>query len=102
MIDRTITECVNGKWLAQAPSGTLRYASQVMKSISRTPATRDLQLALPSDADEPRWAPHFPSVRSRCGGILFEQVAPPWIARRGRPVVVKRNPAYRELLSQAW
>ncbi|MGB0878069.1 MAG: glycosyltransferase [Mycobacterium sp.] len=84
MVDRTITECVNGKWLAQAPSGTQRYASQVMESISRTPAARDLLLVLPSDADEPPWAARFPSVRSRCRGILFEQIALPWIARGKR------------------
>ncbi|MCH9734003.1 MAG: glycosyltransferase, partial [Actinomycetia bacterium] len=92
MVDRTITECVNGKWLAQAPSGTQRYASQVMESISRTPAAHNLLLVLPSDADEPPWAAHFPSVRSRCRGILFEQIALPWISR-GKHLYSMAGPA---------
>ena len=95
---RTFTQCVNGKWLAQSPSGTQRYASQVMELISRTPAACDLLLILPSDADEPLWAARFPSVRSRFHGIVFEQIAVPWIARRkhlysmaGPAPVAKRN-----------
>lgn len=85
-------QCVNGKWLAQSPSGTQRYASQVMEAISCTPAARDLLLVLPSDADEPSWAAHFPTVRSRFRGVVFEQIALPWITR-GKHLYSMAGPA---------
>lgn len=85
-------QCVNGKWLAQSPSGTQRYASQVMEAISGTSAARDLLLVLPSDADEPVWAAHFATVRSRFRGVVFEQLALPWITR-GKHLYSMAGPA---------
>ncbi len=74
---------LNGKWLAQAPSGTQRYATQVARAISTTRVAGRITLVLPKDASPPSWAGRFRIVRSRLRGALFEQVALPWIARRG-------------------
>ena len=73
--------CVNGKWLAQAPSGMQRYATQVMRNVSAMPAAGEVTLVLPKDATVPPWALNFRIVRSRFRGVLFEQVALPWITR---------------------
>lgn len=89
---RQIVRCVNGKWLAQSPSGTQRYASQVMEAVSRTPAASELLLVLPCDAVEPPWAGPIATVRSRFRGILFEQLALPWIAR-GKHIISMAGPA---------
>lgn len=86
------TGCINGKWLAQSPSGTQRYASQVMEAVSRTPAAADLLLVLPSDAEKPPWAEAFTSVRSRLRGVAFEQIALPWITR-GKHLYSMAGPA---------
>ncbi len=83
---------VNGKWLAQSPSGTQRYASQVMDSVSRTSLAGQLVLVVPRDATEPPWATEFTVVRSRMRGIVFEQLALPWISR-GRHVISMAGPA---------
>lgn len=83
---------MNGKWLAQSASGTQRYASQIMASISRTPLVNDILLILPSDAVVPGWAENFPTVRSRFRGIVFEQIALPWLAR-GRHLYSLAGPA---------
>lgn len=72
---------VNGKWLAQSPSGTQRYATQVMRAVSSTPAACHITLVLPKDATAPQWAADFPTVRSRFRGIFFEQVVLPWLTR---------------------
>jgi glycosyltransferase involved in cell wall biosynthesis len=74
---------VNGKWLAQAPSGTQRYATQVMRAHGDTPAAHSTTLVLPRDAGVPPWAQNFRIVRSRLRGSVFEQVSLPWLARRG-------------------
>ena len=76
-----MTAFVNGKWLAQSPSGTQRYATEVMRVVSSTPAAPQITLVLPDDAVEPPWASSFPIVRSRFRGIFFEQVALPWLTR---------------------
>ncbi|BBY63362.1 glycosyltransferase family 4 protein [Mycolicibacterium helvum] len=93
-----MTIFVNGKWLAQSPSGTQRYATQVMRSVSSTPAARQITLVLPKDAIEPPWASNFVIVRSRFRGVFFEQVVLPWLTRGkqlyslcGPAPVVKRN-----------
>lgn len=93
-----MTACVNGKWLAQSPSGTQRYATEVMRIVSSTPAASQITLVLPNDAVEPPWAANFPKVRSRFRGIFFEQIVLPWITRGrhlysmcGPAPVLKRN-----------
>ncbi|WP_083562424.1 glycosyltransferase [Mycobacterium malmoense] len=78
-----MSTCVNGKWLAQSPSGTQRYATEVMRSLSSTPAASQVTLFLPKDAIEPPWASQFALVRSRFRGIFFEQVVLPWLTRGG-------------------
>lgn len=87
-----IAQAVNGKWLAQSPSGTQRYASQVLETISHTPAAADLTLVLPQDAQAPPWASAFPIVRSRFRGTVFEQLALPWITR-GKHLYSMAGPA---------
>ncbi|MGU3501257.1 glycosyltransferase [Mycobacterium sp. C31M] len=89
---------VNGKWLAQSPSGTQRYASQVMESLSRTEHASQVQVILPADAVAPVWISQFPTVRSRLRGMLFEQIALPWLSRgthlfsmAGPAPIVKRD-----------
>lgn len=76
-----MTVYVNGKWLAQPPSGTQRYATQVMQAVSSMPAAAQITLVLPKDAIEPAWASHFAVVHSRSRGIFFEQVVLPWVTR---------------------
>jgi glycosyltransferase involved in cell wall biosynthesis len=78
---RRYSYCVNGKWLAQSPSGTQRYASQVMESLSLADRAADVLVILPRDAVEPAWLERFPTTRSRWSGTLFEQVALPWLSR---------------------
>ncbi len=85
-------QCVNGKWLAQSPSGTQRYASEVLRAVAGTPAARNLVLVLPADAEVPSWATGFVSVRSRQRGVLFEQFALPWLTR-GRHLYSMAGPA---------
>jgi len=89
---------INGKWLAQSPSGTQRYATQVLRVVSSTPAASRITLVLPNDAVEPAWASNFPKVRSRFRGAFFEQVVLPWLTRgkhlyslSGPAPVVKRD-----------
>lgn len=93
-----MTVYVNGKWLAQSPSGTQRYATEVMRAVSSTPAASQITLVLPKDAVEPPWSSNFPVVRSRFRGVFFEQVVLPWLARGkhlysmcGPAPVVKRD-----------
>ncbi|MGO4441824.1 glycosyltransferase family 4 protein [Mycobacterium sp. 2YAF39] len=93
-----MTVCVNGKWLAQSPSGTQRYATQVMRSVSSTPAAAQITLVLPKDAIAPPWASNFAIVRSRFRGVFFEQIVLPWLTRGkhlyslcGPAPVLKRN-----------
>src|SRR6476469_9121644 len=76
-----ITICVNGKWLAQSPSGTQRYATEVMRAISATPIASEVMLIVPRDAVQPSWATNFRIVRSRLRGQLFEQLALPGLSR---------------------
>lgn len=76
-----VTTCVNGKWLAQSASGTQRYATEVMRSISDTAIARQVTLIVPKDAVQPPWAENFRIVRSRLRGQLFEQLALPWHSR---------------------
>lgn len=83
---------VNGKWLAQSPSGTQRYASQVMEALCRENPDPDLVLILPADAPTPPWASHMSVVRSRLRGNLFEQLALPWLSR-GRRLYSMAGPA---------
>ncbi|MGQ9409812.1 glycosyltransferase [Mycolicibacterium gilvum] len=52
-----------------------------MEVISALAFSGDLLLILPSNAEEPPWAANFPSVRSRFRGVIFEQLALPWLAR---------------------
>ncbi len=73
--------CVNGKWLAQPASGTQRYATQVMSAISRTAAAPQITLILPKDAELPQWGETFRVKRSRLRGMMFEQIALPWLSR---------------------
>ena len=73
--------CINGKWLSQSPSGTQRYATEVIRTISASPEAAQMTLILPRDAVEPPWSACFRRVRSRFRGVLFEQVALPWLAR---------------------
>ena len=72
---------VNGKWLAQPPSGTQRYASQVMEALSRTPRADGVVVILPRDASTPDWLEAFPTIRSRFRGMYFEQIVLPWLSR---------------------
>jgi glycosyltransferase involved in cell wall biosynthesis len=74
---------VNGKWLAQSASGTQRYATQVVSAAATSAVASRITLVLPSDAEVPPWAQSLEIVSSRFRGTLFEQVALPWIARRG-------------------
>ena len=74
---------LNGKWLAQTPSGTQRYATEVVRSISGTELAARITLVVPRDAVLPPWAGLFPVLRSRTRGLFFEQIALPWISRRG-------------------
>lgn len=74
---------VNGKWLAQPRTGTQRYVTQVVKAVSTTPTAERLTLVVPRDATVPPWAGHLRVTRSRLRGFLFEQVALPWLTRRG-------------------
>jgi glycosyltransferase involved in cell wall biosynthesis len=87
-----MTVFVNGKWLAQSASGTQRYATEVMRVVSSTPAASQITLVLPEDAIEPPWASSFPIVRSRFRGVFFEQVALPWLTR-GRHLYSLSGPA---------
>ncbi len=80
---RPAEQFVNGKWLAQAASGTQRYATQVVRAAARSSSDGRLTLVVPADAVLPEWARSFRVVRSRLRGTLFEQVALPWAARRG-------------------
>lgn len=93
-----ITVCVNGKWLAQSPSGTQRYATEVMRAVSTTAIAARVTLIMPQDAVQPAWAENFRTVRSRFRGQFFEQVALPWLSRgkhlyslAGPAPLVKRN-----------
>ena len=93
-----MTVYVNGKWLAQPPSGMQRYATQVMQAVSVTPAAAQIMLVLPKDAVEPAWASKFTIVRTRFRGIFFEQIVLPWLTRgehlyslSGPAPLVKRN-----------
>ncbi len=90
--------CVNGKWLAQATTGTQRYATEVMRVISDTPTARNVTLILPKDAAVPPWTTNFRVVRSRFRGMVFEQLVLLWHARgkhlyslAGPAPVAKRN-----------
>ncbi|MEU2349082.1 glycosyltransferase [Modestobacter sp. NPDC049651] len=74
---------VNGKWLAQVPSGTQRYATQVLRAVSATPLADRTTLVLPRDAEVPAWAAGMTVRRSRLRGQLFEQLALPWLTRGG-------------------
>ncbi|WP_197283589.1 glycosyltransferase [Mycobacterium sp. Marseille-P9652] len=78
---RSVSVCVNGKWLAQPASGTQRYATGVMRAVSATPIAPHVTLIVPRDATEPPWAGRFRIVRSRLRGQLFEQLALPWLSR---------------------
>jgi glycosyltransferase involved in cell wall biosynthesis len=93
-----MTVYVNGKWLAQSPSGTQRYATQVMRSVSSTPEAAQITLVLPKDAIAPPWASNFAITRSRYRGVFFEQIVLPWLTRGkqlyslcGPAPVLKRN-----------
>jgi glycosyltransferase involved in cell wall biosynthesis len=93
-----MTVYVNGKWLAQSPSGTQRYATEVMRAVSSTPAASHITLVLPKDAPAPSWTSNFTTVRSGFRGIFFEQVVLPWLTRGkhlyslcGPAPVVKRD-----------
>lgn len=91
--DGTTRVAVNGKWLAQSPSGTQRYASQVMEAFCRERRSPvDMVLILPADAPTPAWATDLPVVRSRLRGSLFEQLALPWLSR-GRHLYSMAGPA---------
>ena len=73
---------VNGKWLAQSPSGTQRYATEVLQAYLRLCDHPDLTLIVPKDAAIPEWAAGLHAVRSRLRGTAFEQLALPWLSRR--------------------
>ena len=74
---------VNGKWLAQAQSGTQRYATEVIKAVVHTELSERLTLVLPHDAVVPEWARGLRTRRCRTRGLLFEQITLPWTTRRG-------------------
>lgn len=93
-----IPAAVNGKWLAQSPSGTQRYATEVLRACLALRDDPDLTLIVPSDARIPEWAAALPTVRSRLRGTAFEQLALPWLSRRkhlysmaGPAPLLKRN-----------
>ncbi|WP_369140798.1 glycosyltransferase [Modestobacter versicolor] len=81
--DRSRGQFVNGKWLAQAASGTQRYATQVMLAVRRSATAGRPTLVVPADAVLPDWTDDFPVLRSRLRGMLFEQLALPWLTRAG-------------------
>ena len=79
----TSHDFVNGKWLAQAASGTQRYATEVMKAATAGGRAEGLTLVIPCDAEVPSWAAGLRVIRSRLRGAAFEQLALPWISRTG-------------------
>ena len=83
MTGDSVQQFLNGKWLAQTPSGTQRYATEVVKAAIGTRLAERLTLVLPRDATVPAWAGEIPVIRSRLRGTLFEQLALPWISRHG-------------------
>lgn len=83
---------VNGKWLAQSPSGTQRYATQVLQAYRRLHPDRAMTLIVPADARIPSWAADLPVVRSRLRGTAFEQLALPWLSR-GKHLYSMAGPA---------
>ncbi|EIC07900.1 glycosyl transferase group 1 [Microbacterium laevaniformans OR221] len=87
---------LNGKWLAQATTGTQRYAEEITKRLSSTQL--HFTLVVPSDAPIPNW--ENVTVRQLpFKGLIFEQFALPWAARGGlllnlsggSPIIARRQ-----------
>ena len=77
-----MTLAVNGKTLAQAMTGTQRYAYELLRRLARD-RPGEIVLHVPRDAVVPdELAASVVVRRSRSRGQLFEQVALPWAARR--------------------
>ena len=82
---------LNGKWLAQARTGTQRFADEISRRLLVDPRL-DVMVGLPSDATMPTWLPTERVRRSRLRGVAFEQLALPALAR-GRVLVSLAGPA---------
>lgn len=85
---------VNGSWLSASSADPARgYATAVTRRLlDIDPGAR---IVVPRDADLPDWLPASRALRSRARGVLFEQVALPWRARRSMLVNVARSsPAF--------
>jgi glycosyltransferase involved in cell wall biosynthesis len=84
---------VNGKWLAQALTGTQRYAAEIVRAILSADCF-DLVLHVPADAEVPEWA-HRRRVeirRAPVKGVVFEQLYLPFITT-GRLLLNFAGPA---------
>ena len=76
-----MTLYINGKWLAATPTGVQRYSGEVARRIlDREP---EAVVVAPSNATLPEWLPAARVIRSRLRGAAFEQLALPWLTRRG-------------------
>jgi len=83
---------INGKWLAQAPTGTQRYAAELVRRLVRADPTA-YEVLLPKGATVPVWLPDEVGLRrAPLSGNAFEQLWLPW-AVRGRVVLSLCGPA---------
>jgi len=84
---------VNGKWLAQALTGTQRYATEMMRAIVSV-GCFDLVIHVPADAEIPDWAEgrRVEIRRAPVKGVIFEQVYLPF-ATAGKLLLNFAGPA---------
>lgn len=84
---------VNGKWLAQAVTGTQRYAAEMVQGLIR--ANRfELVVHIPADVQAPDWMrdEHVEIRRAPVSGMVFEQLYLP-VASFGRMLLNFAGPA---------
>lgn len=84
---------VNGKWLAQALTGTQRYANEIVRAIVSADCM-DLIVHVPADAKPPDWLfrPRIKVRRAPVKGIVFEQIYLP-LATAGKLLLNFAGPA---------
>ncbi|MDJ0333774.1 glycosyltransferase [Salinibacterium sp. G-O1] len=70
---------INGKWLGARQSGMQRFAGEVAQRV--LDLEPDSRVLVPRGAELPDWLPVDRTTRSRLRGMLFEQLALPWMAR---------------------
>ena len=78
---------INGRWLEKPTSGTSRFSGEIAKQLLDL-FPDSYELVIPAKAVPPSWSTTTTVRQSQLGGVLFDQVAFPFMTFRQRTLVM--------------